>query len=85
MDEGVRGYKQLSRSVSRVKDNLKASGYEVVEMLGKPYDEGIIAEADFTHDPDLDRGVKIIKRIMRPEIRYNGEVIQIGRISVAQG
>lgn len=85
MDDSVRGYKQLSRSVSRVKDNLMASGYEMVEMLGKPYDEGMIAEADFTHNPELERDVRIITRILRPEVRFNGEVIQVGRISVSQG
>ena len=85
MDEGVRGYKQLSRSVSRVKDNLKASGYEVVEMLGKPYDEGMIAEADFTHDPDLEVGQQVVTRVVRPEIRFNGSVIQTARITVSHG
>lgn len=85
MDDSVRGYKQLSRSVSRVKDNLMASGYEMVEMLGKPYDEGMIAEADFTQDENFEAGQQVVTRVTRPEIRFNGTVIQTARITVSHG
>jgi chromosome segregation ATPase len=85
MDEAVRGHKQLSRSVSRVKDNLMASGYELVEMLGKPYDVGMIAEADFTQDDNFEVGQQVVTRVARPEIRFNGLVIQTARITVSHG
>ena len=85
MDSGVRGHKQLSKSVVNVKNNLQASGYEVVEMLGKPYNEGMIVEADFTLDENLDEGQRIITRIRKPEVRFNGEVIQVGKVTVSQG
>lgn len=85
MDSGVRGHKQLSKSVVNVKNNLQASGYEVVEMLGKPYNEGMIVEADFTLDENLDEGQRIITRVRKPEVRFNGEVIQVGKVTVSQG
>jgi len=85
MDSEVRGHKQLSKSVVNVKNNLQASGYEVIEMLGKPYNEGMIVEADFTLDENLDEGQRIITRIRKPEVRFNGEVIQVGKITVSQG
>lgn len=82
MDTGVRGYKQLNKSVSNVKNNLQAAGYELVEMLGKPYDEGMIAQADFVQDDSLDVGVKIVTRVKRPEVRFNGYAIQTAIITV---
>ena len=85
MDEGVKGHKQLSRSVANVKSNLQASGYEVVEMLGKPYNDGLIVEAEFTIDESLSEGERIITRVKKPEVRFKGEVIQVGKITVSQG
>ena len=61
------------------------SGYEMVEMLGKPYDEGMIAEADFTQDENFDAGQQVVTRVTRPEIRFNGTVIQTARITVSHG
>ena len=85
MDESVKGHKQLSRSVANVKSNLQASGYEVIEMLGKPYKDGMIVEAEFTINESLPEGERIITRIKKPEVRFNGEVIQVGKITVSQG
>lgn len=85
MDEGVKGHKQLSRSVANVKSNLQASGYEVIEMLSKPYKDGMIVEAEFTIDESLSEGERIITRIKKPEVRFNGKVIQVGKITVSQG
>lgn len=85
MNEGVKGHKQLTKSVTNVKNNLQASGYEVVEMLGKPFNDGMIVEADFTTDENLAEGEQIISRVKKPEVRFNGEVIQVGKITVSQG
>jgi hypothetical protein len=85
MDSGVRGHKQLSKSVDNVKNNLLAAGYELVEMLGKPYHEGMIVEADFILDENLSEGERVITRVRKPEVRFRGEVIQVGKITVSQG
>ncbi len=85
MDSGVRGHKQLSKSVDNVKNNLLAAGYELVEMLGKPYHEGMIVEADFILDENLSDGERVITRVRKPEVRFRGEVIQVGKITVSQG
>ena len=41
MDKGTKGLKQLERSVGKLKDNLSANGYEMPELLGKPYHQGM--------------------------------------------
>ena len=41
MDNSVRGHKQLSKSIKQMKDNLLVNGYELVDMLGKDYHEGM--------------------------------------------
>ena len=84
MDPKVRGYKQLSRSISQMKDNLLANGYEIVDMLGKPYNNGMKVTANFIEDEDIEQGKQIITGIIKPQINYNGIMIQSAQITVSQ-
>lgn len=84
MDQGVRGYKQLAASVKRVKDNFVANGYELVDMLGKPYTEGMRANVDFVIEEDLEEGQRIITAVAKPQVNYKGEMIQKASITVSQ-
>lgn len=84
MDSGVKGHKQLSRSISQMKDNLRASGYELVDMLGKPYSDGMKAVASFEDDDTIDEGARIITKVIKPQINYNGIMIQNAQITVSQ-
>ncbi|MBQ1613094.1 MAG: hypothetical protein II089_00390, partial [Selenomonas sp.] len=56
MDKNTKGYKQLAKAVERIKDNFMAHGYEIVDMLGKNYDEGMRLDADFVLDETLPEG-----------------------------
>lgn len=84
MDSSIRGYKQLAKAVSRIKDNFNANGYEIVDMLGKPYNEGMKVIAEFVLDEDLEEGQQIITGITKPQVNYNGQMIQAARITVSQ-
>jgi hypothetical protein len=84
MDSSIRGYKQLSASVRRIKDNFAANGYEFVDMLGKPYHEGMKVIANFVPDETLPENAQIITGIIKPQINYNGVMIQAAQITVSQ-
>lgn len=84
MDSSVKGYKQLSASVRRIKDNFLANGYEMVDMLGKPYNDGMKVIANFVPDETLKEGEQIITGIIKPQINYNGVMIQAAQITVSQ-
>ena len=84
MDSSIRGYKQLSKAVGRIKDNFKANGYEIVDMLGKPYNEGMKVIAEFVLNEDLEDGAQIITGITKPQVNYNGQMIQAAQITVSQ-
>lgn len=85
MDPEIKGYKQLEASVKRIKDNFDANGYELVEMLNKPYDPGMKVIANFRPDENLKAGEQIITRIIKPQINYKGSMIQSAQIEVSQG
>ncbi len=84
MDSSVRGHKQLSRSIKQMKDNLLANGYELVEMLGKDYHDGMKVTANFVEDEELPEGKQIITGIIKPQINYKGKMIQSAQITVSQ-
>lgn len=84
MDESIKGYKQLSRGVQRIKDNFKANDYEIVDMLGKPYQAGMKAAVTFVTDDTLEPGRQIISRIIKPQVNYKQVMIQAAQIEVSQ-
>lgn len=84
MDESVKGYKQLKKAVDRIRTNFLANGYEIVEMLGKPYNEGMKVVANFVSDDTLSEGEQIITGIIKPQINYKGKMIQSAQITVSQ-
>lgn len=84
MDRNIRGYNQLSRGVQRIKDNFKANDYEIVDMLGKPYQAGMKAAVTFVPDDALEPGQQIITRIIKPQVNYKQVMIQAAQIEVSQ-
>jgi hypothetical protein len=85
MDDNTKGLKQLNSSVQRIQDNFAANGYELVEMLGKEYNEGMKVDANFTPSEDLETGKQIITRIIKPQVNFKGEMIQAAQIEVSVG
>lgn len=57
MDKDVKGLKQLSRSVQKLKDNLNANGYEIPELLGKQFNQGMkLIVVSSVPDDNLNKG-----------------------------
>lgn len=84
MDSSVRGYKQLIRSLERMRNHLLVAGYEVVDMLGTPYHEGMRVVATFVFDETLPPGSQVITGVSKPQVNYLGELIQVANITVSQ-
>lgn len=84
MDPKVKGYKQLNKSISQIIDNLKATGYEIIDYLGQEYNEGLKVSATFISDDSLNEGQKIVTGVIKPQINYKGEMIQSAQITVSQ-
>ena len=84
MNPEVKGYKQLKQALKRIKDNFNANGYEIVELLGLDYNDGMPFEAQFVPDDTLPEGKRIISGITRLQINYKGEMIQSAKIVVRE-
>jgi hypothetical protein len=83
MDKNVRGHRHLTIAVTNVYDNLKANGYEVTELLGKPDVDGRNMKRTKELDLNLKPGEQIISRVIKPEIYYNGNIIQHAEVIVS--
>ena len=84
MDPSIKGYKQLQKSVERMKIHFSSCGINIVSMLGQPYDVGLRADAEFVTDESLPMGTQIITSVMRPQINIGGMMIQKAEIIVSQ-
>ena len=86
MDKDIKGLKKLKSAVKRIQDNFSSNGYELVEMLGKHYNEGMkVIVVSSKPDENLKSGEQIISRIIKPQINFNNKMIQSAQIVVSQG
>ena len=86
MDTETRGLKQLKRSVGKLKDNLAANGYEMPELLGRKFNQGMnVIVITSIPDENLEKDSEIISKILIPQVNYNDKMIQTAQIEVSVG
>jgi hypothetical protein len=86
MDSKTKGLKQLHASVGKLKDNLSANGYEMPELLGKQFHQGMkVIVTSSIPDENLEKGSEIISKILIPQVNYNDKMIQTAQIEVSIG
>jgi cell division protein FtsB len=85
LDQETKGVKQLEFAVERIQDNFKENGYEIVELLNKPYDQGMKLSAKFRPDSTLRKGEQVITRIIKPQVNFNNDIIQEAQVEVSVG
>jgi len=85
MDVETKGLKQLVASIKRIQDNFEANGYELVEMLNIPYNQGMKVTVNFRPDESLKPGEQIITRIIKPQVNFKGIMIQAAQVEVSVG
>lgn len=85
MDEGTKGLKPLTKGIERIQANFASNGYEMINMIGKEFNEGMKVTANFVPSEELETGKQIITRIIKPQVNYKGEMIQAAQIEVSVG
>jgi len=85
MDPNTRGLKQLKNAVKSIKENYLAKGYEIVEMLELEYKEGMNVTANFIPSDKIEKGKRIITRVIKPQVNFKGKMIQAAQIEVSVG
>lgn len=85
MDQDDQATKVFRKRLESLEEKLNDMGYEMVNLEGKPFIEGMTVNAQFIADENLKDGERIISRIIKPQIMYKSQLIQAGDIEVRQG
>lgn len=83
MDKDIKGYKHLKKYSESILDNLKAYGYEIPQLIGMNYNSGMNMVATLEFDESVESGKQIIKRIIKPQVNFEGKMIQAAKVTVA--
>lgn len=83
--DDVKGVKPLVKALDRLNESLRDKDYEVVELLGSKYVEGMTIQASFVPDDSLDAGEQVITKIVKPQVNYQDNIIQIAQVEVSIG
>ena len=85
MSDDVKGLKPLLKGIERIQNNFLANGYEMINLLNKDYDERMnIDVINFITDKNLPKGRKVISAVIKPQVNYNGVLIQRAQVDVSQ-
>jgi hypothetical protein len=72
----------LQGSLGRLRNYFNASDYEITDFTGKEYDERIPMKIKETfYEETLTKGSEVISRTLKPQIKYNGQVIQEAEVT----
>jgi predicted RNase H-like nuclease (RuvC/YqgF family) len=85
MDADAKGLKSLSKALERLQDELEIKGYEIIDLEGQEYHDGMNVKANFVPDEELDEDESVIKRTIKPQVNYQGKAVQHEQIQVATG
>lgn len=86
LDPNSQDAKALKSSVKRLFNTFKASQYEIIDLLGQKYDDGLkVIVVNAIEDSSLKQGEEIISRIIKPLVKYNGEQIQAAQVDISIG
>lgn len=85
MPSDINGISQLLKSLERLEDELNILEFEIPEFLNKPYDDGMTIKARFIPSENMKSGEKIITKVIKPQINYKGQLVQIAEVEVSTG
>lgn len=85
MDSETKGLKPLIKGIERIQNNFVSNGYEMINLINQNYDERMnIDVINFLSDENLPEGSKIISSVIKPQVNYNGVLIQRAQVDVSQ-
>jgi len=86
IDEKTKGLQRIKNSIANLKDNLVANGYEIPVLLGEKIHPGLnIIVANVISNENYKKDEEIITRIIKPQVNYNGKMIQAAQVETSIG
>jgi hypothetical protein len=85
LPDDTKGLRPLLKSLERLEEDFTKQGYELVELLNKPYSEEMTVKARFIPSNDLNIGERIITRVIKPLILFHGVMVEMPEVEVSTG
>lgn len=85
LPEKTKGIKPLEKALERLEESLGEQDYEIIEMLGDEYDEGMTVNQTFILDESMSPNKRIITNVIKPQVNFKGVLIQVADIEVSMG
>jgi len=85
MPKKTRYLKALENSLKRLEDAFNDKGYEMIDLLGKPFSDGLTLHARFAPSDELQENEQIITKVITPQINFKDVLIQVAEVEVSSG
>ena len=82
-EKNSRGLKRIIRAIRNLRNNYRTMGYDIPQLLGTEWKEGDVIEiVSELPDENIEKGKRIITRIVTPRIDFKGEMIQRAKVEL---
>jgi len=85
MPSDINGITQLLKSLDRLEEELNILEFEMPVLLNTPFDDGMTIKARFIPSESMKNGEKIITKVIKPQINYKGQLVQVAEVEVSIG
>lgn len=85
LPQDIRGITPLVKSLERLESQFNDDGYELIDLKGRSFVDGLAVKAIFVPSDDVRKDERIITKVIKPQINYNGIIIQESEIEVSVG
>jgi hypothetical protein len=83
MDKETKGLNRIVRAIKNLRNNYKVMGYDIPILLGNEFNDGDIMEViSDMPDEKIEKGKRIITRIVSPRIDHKGKMIQRAKVEL---
>jgi hypothetical protein len=85
MPDDTKGLGALKNAITRLEEEFNTKGYEIIDLTGKAYNDGMTVNARFISSDELKSGENIITKVIKPQINYKGVLKRAAEIEVSTG
>lgn len=85
LPQDIKGITPLVKSLERLESQFNDDGYELINLIDRPFTDGLAVKAIFIPSDDLLKDERKITKVIKPQINFKGQIIQESEIEVSVG
>jgi chromosome segregation ATPase len=85
MADDTKGIKPLMKALERLQETLFTQNYEIINLLGNNYVDGMVVNQEIIVDDSFSVGEQVITKVVKPQVNHNDKIIQVADVIVSIG